>query len=105
MTDECPHCGASQRGEPVAPEHRHCHFVPGEEDDGRPLHYSHTIAVKIQGEHDGVLFSQCPFCHGRWHRWTKQDWPRLYATAQRYINGRGYHDGRPRTSPTEENPQ
>ena len=45
---------------------------------------SHVVGVNIPGVYDGVLFWQCPFCGGRWHRWERGT--RQYQAAEEYVN-------------------
>lgn len=49
------------------------------------LDNSRTIGVEIWGVYDGVLFWRCPDCGGSWHRWSPDDWPRLYKAAEKYV--------------------
>lgn len=39
------------------------------EADGNVIQGTKMIGVNVRGIYDGVLFWQCPFCSGRWHRW------------------------------------
>lgn len=59
-----------------------CGTVLDYEKDGHQ--YSHVIGVEITGIYDGVLFWQCPFCDGRWHRW--QPGTRQYERAEEYVS-------------------
>lgn len=107
--DECPHCGASQLGDQIlsSVDSKGCvrargwnvdgpipyydaagqpltaGGLPCHDETGTALHGRHTIGVVIPGVHDGILFWECPFCHGRWHRY--EPGHHLYARAVRHI--------------------
>lgn len=59
-----------------------CHAQLDYEEDGYRL--SHIVGVEIRGVYDGVLFWQCPFCNGRWHRW--KPGTRQHARAEEYVS-------------------
>lgn len=65
MDPQCPKCGANL----------------DYEVDG--VAYSHAFGVQIRGVYDGVLFWQCPFCDGRWHRFPVGDY--RHTRAIRYV--------------------
>lgn len=110
--DVCPHCGHSQiagqilstvdseghvrargwsvdgpifyydaTGQPLTAGGQPCH-----DHTGTPLYGRHTIGVTVAGVYDGVLFWECPFCQGRWHRFKPGD--RLYERAVQLIGPR-----------------
>lgn len=64
----CPHCNADLRGSPILPEHQ--------EHYGGETHYSRAVGIEVRGVYDGVLFWQCPDCHGTWHRFPEDHWLR-----------------------------
>lgn len=54
---------------------------------GKVTHFSRKIGCEVRGVYDGVLYWQCPDCHGTWHRWTDSEMRRK---AEPYITqGRG----------------
>ena len=91
----CPHCGTSQRGEPIPLDQLHL-FNPVDHDKTKPYpntHGSRTIGIELRGKYDGVLYCQCPDCGGKWHRFPKGDYRR--DIANRWVDGLEAVDARP----------
>lgn len=87
MSDErlvdCPLCGGSLVGPAIPEEYRQGGFYGPPET--APTHYSNMIGIEIPTVYDGVLYWECPYCHGRWHRWPPES--KLYAVAEHYVRG------------------
>lgn len=73
----CPHCKSDQTGPEIPLDVR-------EQYDPATSHYSRTIGVEISEIYDGILFFECPDCHGRWHAFTDEGDP-LREEAMRYV--------------------
>ena len=84
----CPHCGASLKGSPIPAEYfEHdltseahlrwvrpdggCVCLPYGDLPPEARFFSNKIGNEIGGVYDGILFWSCPFCGGRWHRWSE----------------------------------
>ena len=46
----------------------------------------HMVGIEIRGVYDGVLYWRCGKCNKAWHRWPKDECPRLHAAAEPYVN-------------------
>ena len=63
MSDNCPHCGADLRGDPIPQEYIDAgYYAPG------TTHYRRNIGVEVPGIYDGILYWQCPDCLLAWVR-------------------------------------
>jgi hypothetical protein len=91
----CPHCERSLKADPIPekyfehdltseghlrsfasaertwPGEGLCFCLPYGDKPPEERFYSHKIGNEIGGIYDGVLFWSCPFCGGRWHRFTE----------------------------------
>lgn len=68
MDGKCPWCGSGQ-GE----------LLPSGQ-------YHRTIGIELSA-HQGVLWWECPDCHGSWHRWPRGS--KQYYLAEKYGAGIG----------------
>lgn len=81
-TDDCPRCGSSLRGAEIPREYlEQGWYGPWKPDDG-PRYFSQKIGHEIPGVYDGVLYWACPFCGGKWHRFTD---PEMRRRAEPYV--------------------
>lgn len=93
-TDNCPGCGTSLQGEPIAEEHRthkpdhddqvalygRCYCFPY----GDATHFGRVIGIEVRGVYDGVLYWTCPDCNHAWPRFN-DGLGRLSAESMRYV--------------------
>lgn len=87
--DNCPHCGVSLIGGPLPEKHIHMYNAPDAKpgDPGWVTHGRREIGIEVLGVYDGILFYECPDCHGTWHRFPDTPYyERLYKAADKHMN-------------------
>ncbi len=83
--ERCPHCGADLRGDPIPTEYLEQNLYGAW--DGEPRYYRRLIGVEDPRIYDSVLFSECPDCNRRWHRWPRDS---SVARGSRALRRRNY---------------
>lgn len=82
--DHCPYCEWDLRDGEIPTEHLERGWY-GEWNGIDKRYFYSTIGVEL-AYYDGILYWQCPACHGTWHRWEE-------GTFQHRIAGPYVHAG------------